>query len=348
IRDKGLEIDPLNPVLTVNVAWRHYRQGNFDRAEKLMLRLTHLPEPADFIYSHLWRMYDNQGRLDEVIYWWKAGIRANTIDTTEDDAPIEWSGRFILGGFETYAMLGLYPDAAYWLELGLRYIPDEFERFDNRAKLLVIQGDWPELKLQLKTFEQQIKVAYQDLPVSTASVLGWLNILAGNYSFGIELVEPAVDVESLEGKHSLNTLVELNYLHSLAFAYEQVGRDDSARDLLLKLQAVIEPMATSGKLVIAETFATLALNHAMLGNSDEALRAFEKAVELGWIDYYRVLNSPVWATTLASPDFQRLLNEVKVEVDRQRAIVEAADAEHDFRAEFEQLWDSIPETNENP
>jgi TolB-like protein/Flp pilus assembly protein TadD len=348
LRDKGLEIDPLNPVLTVNVAWRNYRQGNFDRAEKLMLRLTYLPEPAGFVYGHLQELYDRQGRLDEVIYWWKAGIRANTIDTTEDDAPIEWSGRFILGGFETYAMLGLYPDAAYWLELGLRFIPDEFERFDNRAKLLVIQGDWPELKLQLETFEQQIKVAYQDLPVSTASVLGWLNILTGNYSFGIELVEPAVDVESLEGKHSLNTLVELNYLHSLAFAYEQVGRDDTARDLLLKLQAVIESLATSGELVIAETFATLALNHAMLGNSDEALRAFEKAVELGWIDYYRVLNSPVWATTVASPDFQRLLNEVKMEVDRQRAIVEAADAEHDFRAEFEQLWDSVSETDENP
>jgi hypothetical protein len=32
-----------------------------------------------------------------------------------------------------------------------------------------------------------------------------------------------------------------------------------------------------------------------------------------------------------------LLSDMKVEVDRQRAIVEAADAEHDFRAEIEQL-----------
>ena len=143
-------------------------------------------------------------------------------------------------------------------------------------------------------------------------------------------------------------LVDSNFLHSLAFAYEQVGRDDTARDLLLKLQALIEWLATSGELVIAETFATLALNRAMLGNNDEALRAFEKAVELGWIDYYRVLNSPVWATTIASPDFQRLLNEVKVEVDRQRAIVEAVDTKHDFRAEFEQLWDPVSEPDENP
>ncbi len=92
----------------------------------------------------------------------------------------------------------------------------------------------------------------------------------------------------------------------------------------------------------------LALNRAMLGNYDGALQAFERAVELGWIDYYRVLNSPVWASTVASPDFQRLLSKVKVEVDRQRAIVEAIDAEDGFREDFERILAPLYAKDENP
>jgi tetratricopeptide (TPR) repeat protein len=88
----------------------------------------------------------------------------------------------------------------------------------------------------LETFEQQTKVTYPDIPPSAAKDLGWLNILAGNYSFGIELLEPDVNIESLEGLAPFfinRGLQELERLHALVFAYEKVGRDDAARGLLL-------------------------------------------------------------------------------------------------------------------
>ena len=53
--------------------------------------------------------------------------------------------------------------------------------------------------------------------------------------------------------------------------------------------------------------------------------------------YYEIINDPAWAETMEAPEFQELLAGMKEEVDRQRAIVDAADAEHDFRAEMEQL-----------
>jgi hypothetical protein len=53
--------------------------------------------------------------------------------------------------------------------------------------------------------------------------------------------------------------------------------------------------------------------------------------------YYEIVNCPAWAETIKAPEFQELLAEVREEVDRQRTIVEAADAEHDFRAEIKQL-----------
>jgi hypothetical protein len=80
----------------------------------------------------------------------------------------------------------------------------------------------------------------------------------------------------------------------------------------------------------------------MLDDQDGALRALERAVELGWIDYYGIIDRPEWADTIDTLAFQQLLAEVKQEIDRQRAIVEAADAEHDFRAEVEQLLAQLP------
>jgi hypothetical protein len=46
------------------------------------------------------------------------------------------------------------------------------------------------------------------------------------------------------------------------------------------------------------------------------------------------MNDPTWAKTIAHPRIARMLDEVKVELERQRALAERADAEHDFRAEL--------------
>jgi len=46
------------------------------------------------------------------------------------------------------------------------------------------------------------------------------------------------------------------------------------------------------------------------------------------------MNNPSWAETIADPRIARMLDDVKVELERQRALVEQADTERDFRAEF--------------
>jgi hypothetical protein len=74
------------------------------------------------------------------------------------------------------------------------------------------------------------------------------------------------------------------------------------------------------------------------------LEYLRKALDLGWGNYYGILNDPAWAETLELAQFQALLAEARANNDRQRALVEAADAEHDFRAEFEQALSVEAET----
>lgn len=45
------------------------------------------------------------------------------------------------------------------------------------------------------------------------------------------------------------------------------------------------------------------------------------------------MNDTTWAETIADPRIASMLADVKVDLERQRAVVELADAGHDFRAE---------------
>ena len=78
----------------------------------------------------------------------------------------------------------------------------------------------------------------------------------------------------------------------------------------------------------------LAQNLSLSGDFDAAADALEAAIEAGWLRHTLVTHDPSWAETIANPRIARMLDDAKIELERQRALVEQTDAEHDFRAEF--------------
>ncbi len=174
---------------------------------------------------------------------------------------------------------------------------------------------------------------------------GQVNIQLGNYHKGSEQLEyglrlyqgnadgtgPASNIDISVLRASPDDIV-FN-MHLLAFAYQEVDRGDEADTIL---QALTDEFGMENN----------ALHHALMGDADGALQALQTlrstttrrwAKFYGPGSYYEIVNEPAWATTIKTPGFQKFLAEMKEDVDRQRAIVEAADAEHDFRAEFEAL-----------
>ena len=79
----------------------------------------------------------------------------------------------------------------------------------------------------------------------------------------------------------------------------------------------------------------IAQNYVLRGDPESAYRLLERAVDIGWNDYYWLVNDPAWEETLARPEFRDLMAGVQAEVVRQRAIVEADNSVEEFRAEFE-------------
>ena len=80
-----------------------------------------------------------------------------------------------------------------------------------------------------------------------------------------------------------------------------------------------------------------ALNRVLLGDADGAINALSQALELGWNNYMRIANDIAWKEMHALPEFQPILARTKSALEKQRAIVEADDAEQDFLAETKEL-----------
>ena len=331
-QDRGLEIDPLNPPLVANVASRESRDGNFNRAEQLLLRLVDLPEPPGLVYPSLFNLYEEWGRLTDAVAVAKQDVRRRA-----SAGNLGALDRLAFG----YGNLGMTEDADYWKDLELDFVQDDLESLDLTYNLLKMRDANSTLGAELKQLVDETEFQLGEHHPWTLAQLGLVNIQVGNFETGSEQLdyglrllqagpdatEPAgsIDVTAIPGTTDDVVFV----MHLLAFAYQQVGRSDEA-DAILR------------QLTDAFGMENNALQHALLGDSAAAMQALRSA-KGSWSRYYgpgkyfTIINEPAWAETIQAPEFQKFLAEMKEEVDRQRAIVEAADAEHDFRAEIATL-----------
>ncbi|MCZ6560150.1 MAG: hypothetical protein O6931_04595, partial [Gammaproteobacteria bacterium] len=157
--DRGLEIDPLNPVILLNVANRFQWNGDFRRTEQLLLRLMDLPEPPGIAYWGLHNLYEHFGRYVEVHQWAKKIILAYG----ESD---RIRGFGVLS--TVYGRLGMAEDADYWVGLD----PAKFSRFFRKGYLFKLRGDRAGLKIHLDKFMEQNPIDYRKLPSFPAKLLG--------------------------------------------------------------------------------------------------------------------------------------------------------------------------------
>ncbi len=78
-----------------------------------------------------------------------------------------------------------------------------------------------------------------------------------------------------------------------AYALQQAGRYEEATGLLQRVLAEVESIDQRNDYERPVTFETKALCNGLLGNQDGAVDALERAIELGWADYYRVIINPM-------------------------------------------------------
>jgi len=326
VEEQGLLVDPLNPVLSVNRAEWLKRLGEHERAERLLLRLTYLPDPAWMAYSGLRRLYFETGELDKAVHWAKESVLAFS-KLWNPGASAELARRY--GG------LGLTEDADYWTADAVANSPGPGGRFVFPSIGFQRRGDLAGISAEIDKLRTALGSDIDGLQGFDAAAYASANISVANFDVGIDVFEKAFDFESLSIIDDWDTywLWAWEFSHALAYAYQQVGRDDDANVLLTRLHERLNAYVIEDNYDFGPIHHLLAQNFGMRGDFDAAADALEAAIKVGWLRYIWVMNDPSWAQTIADPRIARMLGDVKVELERQRAVVEQADAEHDFRAE---------------
>lgn len=343
--ERGLEIDPLHPVLLRNAADNENARGNFERAEQLLLRLTGLPESPAWTYGMLGNLYDEWGRYAQAIDAAKNAVRLAIRDGHDVQVTNLAAG---------YAAVGLVEDAEYWFDV-FRSSWDEEPWLDASYSVSVHGVGHRWLLEDLEKAESLIAVDGQYDVAYLLSYGGFAWIQIGEPGKGIEWLErgialyqrdmvpndapETIDYALLDQNWWTETVAEV--AERMAYACHETAREDSAEDAMQFLEGAY---ATVSLPTNPQNHEDLALFEVLSGDSGAALEYLRQAVDLGWADYYKVVNDPAWADTIRSPEFQDLLAEAKANNDRQRAIVEAADAEHDFRAEYKRIVSVQAET----
>jgi hypothetical protein len=238
---------------------------------------------------------------------------------------------------KSYASLGMHTESDYYLSRITARQSDEFEQFLDRAFALKDAGKFSELRSLVETTLSDPSLDLSQRPEYEMVDIGTLQVVLGNYAAGIEFMEIPFDVMSLEIVDYNDPQVAIGIMQTLAFAYERNGQTADAEQLLHALQGLLDELLESG-LGMPKLFATNALNLALIGDAEGARQFFERAVAVGFRDYFEITGDPVWADTLQLPGFAELLDEMKQDIDRQRILVEQADAEDNFRAVVEQLF----------
>lgn len=339
LRERGLEIDRLNPVLIRNASEDESHRGNFDRAENLLLRLTGLPEPPFWTYHELWQLYDTWGRYADAIGAAKSLAR---LTARAGGAPSVDS--LALG----YASLGLVDAAEHWYAFFRAEGEQEEPPLSTAYYLSSLGAGLDRLRTDLDRAETLISA---DGPHDKAYLLsygglGWIQL--GEPETGTDWLERGMEMYQRDMRpdnppggidyalldNYWRTKLVLHLAQRLAFAYRLTGNVPGVRRALGFLEQASAQVTLPTH---PQNLESVALTSVLLGDTESALKYLRTALELGWSNYYGVGNDPAWAETLEKPAFQALLVEAKAHNDRQRAIVEAADSEHDFRAEFERL-----------
>ena len=320
-REKAVRLDPLHGSIAAAVAGASADRGDFETAERRLLRLMEIPQPAFNTYQTLRDFYWYTGRL----------VDMNTISKRQ----VLTLGRHYTGLSFSYALMALWDQASYWAARTMVDTPDWFwAKFFGPTSVPYLQGRYRD---SLDEWDKALAAAgttLGEMPHLVTWLYGDTRALAGDFEGAIHNLEPLVEPSRPVSLAEFGPF-ELDALHSLAWSYQQTGMPDRARPLLESLERELEEKERLGLLHKSNDLFFYARNALLMGENDPALERLERAVEAGWRDYYVQHHDPRWAPLIDNPRYQALMAEVKADVDRQRAEVERMDAEEDFVARLD-------------
>jgi TolB-like protein/tetratricopeptide (TPR) repeat protein len=316
---KGLEVDPLSPVMLINYANIFLAQGDFASWNQQMTNLLDLPDPPWDAFRILRDRHQQYGFLSESLRWADQGIR----HVGEDE------GNQLVALALIYERLGMPVEADLRLDrLRTLDLQDPFAEF-LELSLATARGN-PNASDLVESWRDSTEgLDFTDPDSPGAELAAKAMISNGDHAGGIEILEETVDLSSLVSEVA-DDLIDWNYfqrIHLLAFAYQQVGRMTDA-ETTLDYNSELFQLAKSVPYwqEHPERLMWPVLDRTAAGDLTAAAAALSIAVDAGWRDYHIEKNNPVWRNAWESDEFAPIVADILIDLERQRLEAELESA----------------------
>ena len=321
VKLQGLNVDPLNPILNVNLASYYRDSGNFDRAESLLLRLLELPSPPALAYASLAGLYTEYGRLVDALRF---------TQQLESSSPLPMDAEYYYEYAHFFQVLGMRDEADYHYQRASEIDPMSTRAIIRWARMLLDYGMFEQLRKHIDTAYSKNLIDESRTPSFALEWVALLKILCGDYDGGVALAEGLLGVERPVEPSAQLPPSTLDLLHALAYGYAMTGQDSKARAQLEFIQQVLAAKEQQGSAGSPAVLEQKALNLAMRGDLSGAGEVLAAAVDAGWRNYRIVVHDPRWQELLELPALEPALSFVTADLDRQAFEIEAIRAKQGY------------------
>jgi TolB-like protein/DNA-binding winged helix-turn-helix (wHTH) protein/Tfp pilus assembly protein PilF len=315
--EKGLLVDPLNPVLIENHARTLFRLGRFDASREEYLKSLRLPERRERRYVGLAWLHTAHGQLTEALRYWLLEARA----TQAGDGSLS-----LLRGLDVLSRLG-FGHVAQRRYRQARSQPLQARQIWDIEAYLCLDGRFREMEDAVKPL-----VTGHSLSINLRQYLGRSAALQGNAKLAIERLMPTLRDDLPGGMGGWGSdFAHVDSHLALIHALNLAGRRAEAEAEGSRLLGQYRAAAAAGFTKTPGEFYHYALALALSSprRDDEVFAALEQALMLGWNNFQAAEHDPRWNRLRPDPRFAALMARAAKSVREERAKLDARLAAHD-------------------
>lgn len=312
----AIAIDPLNPVLLLNMSARYHREGQLELARHQVLKVFDLPDAPGWAWDWMAGIEKSAGHYDLALDWFRQGVAGDVFGSSAN----QWEAALIA---IVYAELGMFTEANRWLAVHGMHDRNPW-LLNHYFNVTMPQKDFEAFQQQVDRFANH-KDGEQSWATWPRLIVGSYRVRAGDYERAIEILEPvfAGGIPEYNGPGGADGIYAP--AQHLAFAYQQTGRSERASQLLnqsLELQIAGREERQD---LLGSYLASEAVTYSLLGDDDLAAARLREAVEAGWRAYVDAAANPCFERLLEDRDLASVFEIVRNDLAAQRERVLATD-----------------------
>ncbi len=290
---EAIRLDPSLPDGYLNLGVAYWRKGDPQAALKQWRYATELNPNHALAADYIAAVHLRSGRIEEAIRSYRQAVES-------DPAWFRYYDRLA----DTYARLGLFERADEWTRRGGAGHPARAQAV--LGKHAQWRGDRDAVRMHA---DSQMALA-PDVPYAWYSDAGLRSYL-GEYE----------EAQKQLQRYAATLPSEDQPLIRLAYLAQQTGDPEGAERLLREAEAHLsQEIGEVPEMFEDGPYSDLARVQAVRGELEAAMESLAHTVgsDRGWSFYYELRTEPEYETLQGYPPFERLMSDLKQEVDRMR------------------------------